>query len=257
MNISTKLRLWIVTFASISLSLSSYAQETNKTPATSQSISLDVAVLLFKPAKAERLMRGFKDLKGDLYTVVESLKPDGSVSVLYNATRDLRLEDKARAKFDALETRPIIIIGKPSAPIPPATAYGLKLEITARPGSGNVYGLGWEGEVTWSPEIVERWQGERFLSFASSALGTLKTAGVLGGKDAKTGDMGLELAQLFNPKGKPTENEIYELPVNKTVSFNSSRNCRDGELIINATTSEMGNKEAQTILLLITPKITP
>jgi hypothetical protein len=257
MNTLNRLRLWVVTFAAISLTLSSYAQDTNKTITLSQSLSLEVTVLLFKPAKAERLMRGFKDLKGDLASVVEGLKLDGSVSILYNATRDLRLEDKARAKFDSLETRPIVIIGKPSAPIPPATAYGLKLEITARPGSSNVFGLGWEGEVTWSPEIVERWQGERFLSFASSALGTLKQAGVIGGKDAKTGDMGLELAQLFNPKGKPTENEIYELPVNKTVSFNSSRNCRDGELIINATTSEMGNKEAQTILLLITPRVSP
>jgi hypothetical protein len=252
-----RLRLWIVAFASITLSLSTSAQESNKTAALSQTLSLEVTVLLFKPAKAERLMRGFKDLKGDLSSVVESLKPDGTVNVLYNATRDLRLEDKARAKFDALETRPIILIGKPSAPIPPATAYGLKLEVTARPGSSNVFGLGWEGEVSWSPEIVERWQGEKFLNFASSALGTLKQAGVIGGKEAKTGDMGLELAQLFNPKGKSSDNEIYELPVNKTVSFNSSRNCRDGELIINATTSEMGNKEAQTILLIIVPHISP
>lgn len=255
MNISAKLRLWMVVFASFSITC--FAQETNKPPVLSQTISLDVAVVLFKPAKAERLMRGFKDLKGDLLSVVESLKPDGNVSVLYSATRDLRLEDKARAKFDALETRPIVIIGKPSAPIPPATAYGLKLEITAKPRNGEVFGLNWEGEITWSPEIVERWQGERFLSFAGSAISTLKSAGVLSGKDAKSGDMGLELAQLFNPKGKATENEIYELPVNKTVSFNSSRNCHDGELIVNATTSEMGNKEAQTILLLICPKISP
>lgn len=254
MNISTKLRAWMLAFASM-ISFTCFAQDTNKAPAASQSVSLEVTVLLFKPAKAERLIKGFKDLKGDVASVVEGLKVDGSVSVLYNATRDLRLEDKARAKFDALETRPIVIIGKPAAPIPPATAYGLKLEITARPGNANGFGLGWEGEVTWSPEIVERWQGERFLSFANTALGALKTAGVISSKDAKTGDMGLELAQLFNPKGKATENEIYEMPVNKTVSFNSSRTCHDGELIVNATTSEMGNKEAQTILLLIIPKI--
>ncbi len=250
----SKLHIWVVALGFITFAFSSSAQEVNKA-APVQGVSLEVAVLLFKPAKAERLMRGFRELKGDLPTVVESLKPDGSVSVLYSASRDLRLEDKCKAKFDALETRPIVIIGKPSAPIPPATAYGLKLEVTARPGQTNAFGLSWEGEVTWSPEIVERWQGEKFLSFASGALSTLKTAGVVGTKDSKGADMGLELAQLFNPKGKPTENEIYELPVNKTVSFNSSRNCRDGELIVNATTSEMGNKEAQTILLLILPRI--
>ena len=222
-----------------------------------RSISMEVSVLRFKPVKADRIMQGFKNLRGDLRSVVEMLKADGEVSVLYNGTRDLRIEDKAKAKFDALETRPVIIIGKPGAPIPPATSLGLNLEITAKPAEGDRFGLSWEGSVSWSPELLNRWQGDKFLNFASSAVSTLSKTGVIGKDASKDADMGLSLAQLFNPKGKPTENEIYELPVNKTVSLSGSRTCRAAELIVNATTAEMGSKEAQTILLLILPTIHP
>ena len=226
-------------------------------PAPVRSIALEVSVLRFKPLKAERIVQGFTGLGGDLKSVVEALRADGKVSVLYSATRDLRLEDKAEAKFDALETRPVVIIGKPGVPLPPATQLGVSLKVSARPATGYRFGLAWDGSITWSPEMLTRWQGEKFLNFVSAAAGVAKTAGVLKGDDAKNADIGLGLAQLFNPKGKPMENEIYELPVNKTISLSGSRNCKSAELVINATTAEMGSKEAQTLLLLLVPTLHP
>jgi len=69
----------------------------------------------------------------------------------------------------------------------------------------------------------------------SKAATVASKAGALGG-DSKTvnsaTDIGLGFAQLFNPKGAPVDNQIYELPVNKTVSLASSRNCKNGELIV-------------------------
>lgn len=222
-----------------------------------RSISIEVSVLRFKPLKAERLVQGFRGLGTDLKSLVEALKSDGEISVLYNASRDMRLEDKAEAKFDALETRPVILIGKPGAPLPPATQLGVNFKVSARPADGERFGLAWEGSISWSPDMLTRWQGEKFLSFAGAAVSTLKTAGVLKGDDTKNADFGLGLAQLFNPKGKPTENEIYELPVNKTITLSGSRNCKSADLIINATTAEMGSKEAETILLLMLPTLHP
>ncbi|MEN9572944.1 MAG: hypothetical protein RL514_799 [Verrucomicrobiota bacterium] len=222
-----------------------------------RSISVEVSVLRFKPLKAERLVQGFKGLGTDLKSFVEALKNEGEISVLYNATRDLRLEEKAEAKFDALENRPIVIIGKPGAPLPPITQLGVNLKVSTRPADGERFGLAWDGSISWSPEMLTRWQGEKFLSFAGAAVSTLKTAGVIKGDDSKNADIGLGLAQLFNPKGKPTENEIYELPVNKTIALSGSRNCKSSDLIVNATTAEMGSKEAQTILLLLQPTVNP
>ena len=222
-----------------------------------RSVSVEVTVLRFKPVKAERLVQGFKGLGTDLKSVVDALKNDGEVSILYNATRDLRLEDKVETKFDALETRPIVIIGKPGAPLPPVTQLGVTLKVSTRPADADRIGLSWEGSISWTPEMLSHWQGEKFLSFAGAAVSTLKTAGLIKGEESKNADIGLGLAQLFNPKGKPTENEIYELPVNKTIALSGSRNCKNADLIINATTAEMGSKEAQTILLILQPTLNP
>ena len=241
----------------VTLLLSLLAVSAADTNPVVRSIALEVSVLRFKPLKAERIVQGFKGLGGDLKSVVEALRADGEISVLYSATRDLRLEDKANAKFDALENRPVVIIGKPGVPLPPATQLGVSLKVSARPSTGDQFGLAWDGSITWSPEMLTRWQGEKFLSFAGAAVNTLKTAGVIKGEDSKNADIGLGLAQLFNPKGKPMENEIYELPVNKTISLSGSRNCKNAELIINATTAEMGSKEAQTLLLLLVPTLHP
>ncbi len=252
-------RLLAVGLLALNFLMISASGQTAATPpaAPVRSIALEVSVLRFKPLKAERIVQGFKGLGGDVKSVVEALKNDGEVSILYNATRDLRLEDKAEAKFDALEIRPVVIIGKPGVPLPPATQLGVTLKISARPADGDRFGLAWEGSITWSPEMLTRWQGEKFLNFAGAAASALKTAGVLKGDDSKNADIGLSLAQLFNPKGKPMENEIYELPVNKTISLSGSRNCKNTDLIINATTAEMGSKEAQTLLLLLLPTLHP
>lgn len=247
----------LLTVASLIMSLLAVSAAEPTAPAQVRSIGLEVSVIRFKPLKAERIVQGFKGLGSDLKSLVDALKADGEVSVLYSATRDLRLEDKADAKFDALETRPVVIIGKPGVPLPPATQLGVSLKVSARPADGDRFGLAWDGSITWSPEMLNRWQGEKFLSFVSAAAGVAKTAGVLKGDDAKNADIGLGLAQLFNPKGKPMENEIYELPVNKTISLSGSRNCKSAELIINATTAEMGSKEAQTLLLLLVPTLHP
>lgn len=228
-------------------------------PGPPRTISLEVSVLRFKPLRAERILEGFRNLSGSLQRVMDTLKSEGEVTVLFSGTRDIRFEEKGKAKFDALETRPVLVIGKPTAPIPPATAYGVSLEVTTRLADEGRFGLQWEGNLTWSPEILDKRTGERFMTFATGAASAVKKSGLLGG-DGKAGaaaDIGLGLAEMFTPKGRPTENEIYELPVNKTVAFGSSRICRSGELIVHSTTAEMGNKEAQTVLLLILPTMMP
>ena len=247
---------WLLPIALLMVLTFGFSATAADTPAPAvPSLGLDVSVLRFRPLKAERLLHGFKGLGNDAPSIIEALKADGEVSVIYTANRDIRLEDKAEAKFDALENRPVVIIGKPGIPLPPATQFGVNLKISSRPSVGDKFGLAWEGQLTWSPDLLNQWKGEKFLSFAGTAMSALKSAGVLKGDDAKNADIGLSLAQAFNPKGKVTENEIYELPVTKTISLSGSRNCTSGTMIINATTAEMGSKEAQCILLLILPTL--
>lgn len=220
-------------------------------------LSIDVSLVRFKPSKPERVLKGFRDLNGTIAEVVENLKKDGVVSVLYIGSRDAKLENSQKVRFDATETRPVVLIGKPGAPVPPATMYGLTLEMTVKPQSEKKFSLAWEGSITWSPDIVDEWNGEKFLNFVSSAADLAKQTGMLKASDQKTMDsatgIGLGLAQLFTPKGGGGDSQIYELPVNKTIGLSSSRIGKSGELFVSATTSEMGTKETQTILLLVYP----
>ncbi|MDB6055754.1 MAG: hypothetical protein JWN25_3277 [Verrucomicrobiales bacterium] len=228
--------------------------------ASIKTLALEVSVIRYKPNKPERVLDGFRDLGGNLTMVIDKLKADGEISILYYGTREMRLEDKSKVKFDALETRPVMIVGKPGTPLPPVTSYGLNLEILAKSFEGERFGLSWEGSVMWSPEIVDGRKGEKFLNFISGAATVASKAGALAGDNkmvSSASDIGLNFAQLFSPKSGPVDAQIYELPVNKTVSFSSSRNCKSGELVVNATTAEMGSKEAQTILLLIWPTLMP
>ena len=82
-------------------------------PGPPRTISLEVSVLRFKPLRAERILEGFKNLNGNLQRVMDVLKSEGEVTVLFSGTRDIRFEEKGKAKFDALETRPVLVIGKP------------------------------------------------------------------------------------------------------------------------------------------------
>lgn len=231
-----------------------------------RTVALEVSVIRFKPAKAERLIEGFRNCGTNLMSVVEALKADGEVNILYNGLREVRLEEKSKAKFDATETRPVVLVGKGNTPMPPATVYGLTLDFTVLRSDAERFGLEWTGTISWSPDLVDSWNGDRFLNFLSAAAGIAKKTGVA---NSKTGnqvmDIGLGLAQAFNPKAKidadgkskPTESDIYELPVQKTVALVSSKHCKSGELILHTTTAEMGGKEAQAILLLIVPTVTP
>ena len=236
-----------------------FSQDQQPSSEAPRFLALDVSLVRFKPNKPERVLKGFRDLSGNIAEVVENLKKDGAVSVLYIGSREVRLEDKLKVRFDATETRPVVLLGKPGAPVPPVTMYGLTLEMTPKPLDNRKFSLSWEGSVTWSPDIVDEWTSEKFLNFVTSAADLAKQTGLVKASDQKSVDsatgIGLGLAQLFSPKGVAGDSQIYELPVNKTIALSSSRIGRSGELFVSATTAEMGTKETQTILLLIYPVV--
>ena len=222
-----------------------------------RTLSLEVTVIRFKPDTKDRVLANFV-FTGGASNVVDQLKGLGkSVDVIYRGTRDLVLEDKSKAVFDATETRPVLLIGQPGAPVPPATIYGLKLEVTVRPGASDRFALFWEGSLTWSPELMDRRGGvQNTMQFVGKAAAVAQQASQFAG-DAKTSvnqaaEIGLTLAQLFSAD-KPGANSIYELPVIKTLGLTGSRYCRSGEVVSNTTAAEVGTKEPQMIIVMIDP----
>jgi hypothetical protein len=224
-----------------------------------KSLAVGVTVIRFKPAQPERVMQ-IVELPRGASNVVEFLRDQGSVvDVLYRGTREMLLEPNSHVKFDATETRPVVLVGQPGAPVPPATVYGLTLEVKVAPGAGDRFGLSWEGNLTWSPDLMDRRHGlQNVMSFVGKASSAAQSASKFVGDKAglvnQTADIGLALAQLFQAE-KPGASGIYELPVVKTVALSSGRYCRSGEMVVISTAAEAGTREPQIIYLIIEPVV--
>ena len=222
-----------------------------------KSVAIEVTVIRFKPAQAERVMQSFDFPKG-ASNVVDFLRPHGSVvDVLYRGSREVLLEPKSHVKFDATESRPVVLVGQPGAPVPPATLFGLTLDVTVIPASQERFGLVWEGSLTWSPDLMDRRKGmANVMSFVGKASAAAQSASKLAGENVavvnQAADIGLALAQIFQGE-KPGASSIYELPVVKTVQLSSGRYCHSGDMVVISTAAEAGTKEPQIIYLLLEP----
>jgi hypothetical protein len=223
-------------------------------------LALEVTVIRFKPEGKDQLLQEFR-FQGSTSNIVESLRGQGrSVDVVYHGTREVVLEAKSTAKFDATETRPVILVGKPGVPAPPATVYGLTLQVTVRPTAGDTFVLAWEGNLNWSPDLMDRRAGlQNTFQFLGKAANVAQSASQLAGESQGTvkqaADIGLAVAELF--RSGATDNSLYELPVLKTVSLQGSRTCRDGQLIVSTTAAEAGMKEPQILFFVLSPRLQP
>lgn len=231
-----------------------------------RNLTLHLALLRFQPKDKLDLIRPFKNLlegqvkpaeltaKG-MNAVIDGLSSHGIVDVLHRSERAMVLGGEGKAKFDAIEERPFVLIGNKDM-LPPATKFGLSLELTGKPVDSDQFSLAWNGTLKWSPELIDRWSlnTEKFLSFTTGAA---KLAQNLTGKsDQNPLDIGLSVVQLFNPNSSaPAAGQIYELPVVKEIAFQSSRLSKNNELIFNSTVSEVGGRPAQAVVLVILPSL--
>ncbi len=230
--------------------------QTAKAP---RNLALELTLIRFKPDSKEQVLQDFR-LPGGASNAVETLRKAGrSVDVLYRGTREIALEPKATAKFDATETRPVVLVGAPGAPMPPATLYGVTLTVTARPADDDSYVLSWEGSLNWSPEMMDRRIGmQNTMQFIGKAANAAQSASQLAGESQgvvrQAADIGLAVAEMFKPANS-TDSHIFELPVVKTFSLNGSRACRTGQLIVSTTAAEAGVKEPQIIFFLLDTRL--
>jgi len=224
-----------------------------------KNLSVEVMIARFKPQSKDQVLQDLT-LPDSTSKAIDALRASGrSVDVLYRGVRSLAFEPAAAgAKFDGTETRPVVFLGKSGAP-PTATVYGLTLEVKVRAATNEAFTLGWEGSLSWSPDLLDRrasWQDS--LQFLGKAANTAEAAsavaGQAGGTVKQAADIGLAVADLFRGS---TDGTVYELPVLKTVGVSGSRACRNGQLVVNTTATEAGVKEPQVILFLMLPRIEP
>ena len=241
----------------VGLLLTSVASAQNGKPP--RNLALELTLIRFKPDSKEQVLQDFR-LSGGASNAVETLRKAGrSVDVLYRGTRELAIEPKATAKFDATETRPVVLVGAPGAPVPPATLYGVTLAVSVRPTDDETFVLSWEGSLNWSPEMMDRRLGlQNTMQFIGKAANAAQNASQLAGESQgvvrQAADIGLAVAEMFKPVNS-ADSHIFELPVVKTFSLNGSRACRNGQLIVSTTAAEAGVKEPQIIFFLLDARI--
>lgn len=86
------------------------------TNAVPRNLAIEVTVIRFKPESKDQILQDHR-FSGTATNVVEALRAAGrSVDIVYRGTREMALEAKSLAKFDATETRPVLLVGKPGAP---------------------------------------------------------------------------------------------------------------------------------------------
>jgi hypothetical protein len=235
-----------------------------------QNLGLHIALLRFAPTQKERdkLVQPFRQWfdgaveksklqERGLTYVIEVLSAYGAVDVLHRSDRDVILAPDSKVRFDALEERPVVLLGNKDA-LPPTPKFGLTLEVTTKPLESGKFTLSWTGSLKWSPQLIDRWQfhPEQFLSFAAKAGAVAKD--LMDKKHQDPLDIGLKVGELFSSKDSgPTAGQLWELPVVKEVAFQSSRVCRDQELNLNSTVSEVGGLAAQAIILVMLPRLNP
>lgn len=222
--------------------------------AAPRNLSLELTIIRFKPESKEQILQDFK-LPNGSSNAVETLKKLGStVDVLYRGTRELAVFTNSVAKFDATETRPVLLLGAPAAPMAPATVYGLTLQVSLRGMADDSVVLGWDGTLTWSPELMDRRVGlQNSMQFLGKAAHVAESASKLAGESQGTvkqaAEIGLAVAELF--RSQTADLQIYELPVVKNFSLHGSKYCKTGQMIVTTTAAEAGVKEPQIIFFLL------
>jgi len=228
--------------------------------AAPRNLSLELTVIRFKPDSKDQVLQDFH-LAGASSNIVDQLRSMGrSVDVVYRGTREMVVEAKSMAKFDATETRPVILVGKPGVPVPPAAVYGLNLQVTVRPAGDDAFVLAWEGGINWSPDLMDRRTGmQNTFQFLGKAANVAQSASQLAGESQGTvkasADIGFAVAEMF--RGGNGDSGIFELPVLKTVALNGSRTCHSGQLVVSTTAAEAGVKEPQILFFVLAPRLEP
>jgi len=230
------------------------------TPAL-RSVDFGLTIIRFKPADREMILEDLKLPKGASNTVEFLRSKARVVDVIYRGSRSVMLAGSNTIRFDAMENRPVVLVGKVGQPLPPATAYGLTLQVTVQPAAGDLFALTLDGQLVWSPDLIDRRiQFNEVMSFlGKTANAAQNISGQLKPGESDTlrqaTGIGLAVAELFKPD-KTGDTSIYELPVTKTVALNSSRFCRSGDMVVISTASEASVNTPQVLLLVLEATVT-
>ncbi len=192
-------------------------------PPPGGSLELHLAVLRFVPTAKAADWQKQLGAASSLAQVIDGLGRQGQVNLLYLGDRDSDWTTNTLAFFQAQDARPAFSLDEEVNDTLTNRQFGLTLRVQARPAAAQQVELEWEGNFSWSPDLIDRWAGDKYLLFGMRLAKLLKPGMVYEEGDAGDEDSnstGVNLRTLFRKK-KPAEKKPETVKAHEALSGNS------------------------------------
>ncbi len=228
-------------------------------------LSVNTALVRFVP-KGNKFM-GTLPSDQTISDVLKALGKEGKVNLLYLGTRFFDRQLTQTAKFDAVEERPSfsLVTGKETTLT--NRQFGLKLDLRAKWEINGAIQLEWDGNFSWSNELLNLWVGDKYLMFGMSVAKILKP-GLLfteGGEDEDEPEQtGVNLRALFGKKKEVKKEEPVSATITnvsfldtdfQSIALIGKQQVQSGEIAILEYPGRAGGESGEKIFLLLQPII--
>jgi hypothetical protein len=221
------------------------------------SLHLHTAIVRFLPAK---ISKPIPEFTGDatMAAVVSALAKQGQVNLLYSGDRVAPGGIDSVAIFDSVERRPAFSTKAKLNQTLTNRAFGLRLTLKARPLVNGSVELKWNGDFTWSSDLLNAWSGEKYLVFGMR-VAQFARPGLFYYEDADQGEdepAGLNLRSLFGRKKEALPKSVvpdisFLSADDRKIPLIGQRSVKPGELIVVSTVSNLDPEQPEVVFLLL------
>jgi hypothetical protein len=219
-------------------------------------VHLTVAVIRFLPQGKAARQPAPIPTNSTMPKIVETLGKRGQVNLLFFGERDLSGPSNAVVRINSTERRPAFSLDADTNQVLTNREFGLHLEISAHNTPDQRLLLDWNGNFSWSPDLMNTWAGEKYLLFGMKVAGLIKPGSVYSDEDDEDAGQGINIGGLFKRKPKKTEAkappDLSFLAVERRATDLKGRyvvTCE--ELIISATPSPNQDPEQPEYIYLV------
>jgi hypothetical protein len=205
----------------------------------------DIAIISFKgePAALLRPSQRISHPEHGVTGAVENFTKDGTGHLLFKGSQTSS-EKTNTVHFHTAERARIIVAGE-TGELPELPKVELDLAVRNEPHPAGKRTVSLEGKVRWCPDLTSPLlaREQKAAETINESRKLFRTAVESSGFSPK----GLAELALTNGLGLG----VYQLPVIREATFDSSRICKQEELLVNFTVAESGSASPQALILLV------
>jgi hypothetical protein len=239
---------------------------------TSLPEEVELAVVRYVPGKKAN---DYISLDGtqNLPKLIEALGKNGQVNILYHGNRSFyAISNDYAARFDSLDRRPAFSMDPKLNGTLTNRQFGMQLEVRGMALTNGLVVMAWNGQFSWSSELLDLWAGEKFLMFGMRVAKLINPAMVYDTYDENEDEepaQGVNLRSLFKKKEKkggakkdaapaPSQEVVQVSYLNteiQQVRLNGTEFLRANEFSIFQYNGRTNQSAPEQILLFVKPTV--